>query len=70
MVLQKIKNLTLECGLLWNTIILKSDLAYYAFTQESKLILVKSILVGTTAALEMATSGGKSCHTISITMEY
>jgi hypothetical protein len=32
MVPQKIKNLTLEYGLLWNTIILKSEPPYYAFT--------------------------------------
>jgi hypothetical protein len=31
-------------------IILKSEPPYYAFTQESKLILVKPILVGTTRA--------------------
>jgi len=29
---QKIKKLTLECGLLWNTIILKSEPPYYTFT--------------------------------------
>jgi len=28
----KNKNLTLECGLLWNTIILRSEPPYYAFT--------------------------------------
>jgi len=32
MVPQKIKNLALERGLLWNTIILKSEPTYYAFT--------------------------------------
>ncbi len=34
---RKIKNLTLECGLLWNTIILKSEPPYYAFTLPSIL---------------------------------
>jgi hypothetical protein len=32
MVPHKIKNLTLECGVLWNTIILKSEPLYCAFT--------------------------------------
>jgi hypothetical protein len=34
MVPQKIKILTLECGLLWNMIILKSEPPYCAFTQQ------------------------------------
>ncbi len=29
---QKFKKSTLECGLLWNTIILKSEPPYYTFT--------------------------------------
>jgi hypothetical protein len=32
MVPQKIKNLTFEHGLLWNTIILKNEPPYFAFT--------------------------------------
>jgi hypothetical protein len=55
---------------LWITIILKIEPPYYAFTQEPKLIPVKLILVGTTATLEKVASGGKSFHTILITMEY
>jgi hypothetical protein len=66
----KIKNLTLDCELLWNTIIWKIEPPYYAFTQEPKLILVKPILVGTTVTFQKVASGGKSFHTIPITMEY
>jgi hypothetical protein len=34
---QKIKNLILECGLLWNMIIFKSEPPYYVFTLPSIL---------------------------------
>jgi hypothetical protein len=50
-----------------NTIILKSEPPYYAFTQKPKLILVELILVGTTTTFEKAASGGESFRTIPIT---
>jgi hypothetical protein len=52
---------------LWNTIILKSEPPYYAFTQEPKLIPVEPILVGTTTTLEKTASARKSFHTTLIT---
>jgi hypothetical protein len=46
MVPQKIKNLTLEHGLLWNTIIFKSEPPYCAFTHWGLVtdVWIKSIV--------------------------
>jgi hypothetical protein len=43
MVPQKNSNLTLECGLLWNTIISKSEPLYYAFTLLLKMTIDSTI---------------------------
>jgi hypothetical protein len=51
MIAQKIKNLTLECGLLWNTIILKSEPPYYAFTLIRKVTQLQYMHISTFALL-------------------
>ncbi len=52
MVPQKNSNLTLECGLLWNIIILKSEPLYYAFTLLLKMTIDSRILPQATNNLD------------------
>jgi hypothetical protein len=52
MVPHEISNLTLECGLLWNTIILKSEPLYYAFTLLLKMTIDSTILPQATNNLD------------------
>jgi hypothetical protein len=52
MVPQKISNLTLECGLLWNIIILKNEPLYYACTLLLKMKIDSTILPQTTNNLD------------------
>jgi hypothetical protein len=52
MVPHEISNLTLECGLLWNTIILKSEPLYYAFTLLLKMTIDSTILPQSTNNLD------------------
>ncbi len=47
MIAQKIKFFTLECGLLWNTIILKSEPPYYAFTLIRKVTQLQYMNIST-----------------------
>jgi hypothetical protein len=52
MVPHEISNLTLECGILWNTIILKSEPLYYAFTLLLKMTIDSTILPQATNNLD------------------